>query len=46
MTCPEESLIQIGTMEQSVPPDVLAKIAMEFFEEFERRFGEHIHILD
>lgn len=45
-TCPEESLIQIGTMEQSVPPDVLAKIAMEFFEEFERRFGEHIHILD
>jgi hypothetical protein len=33
-------------MEQSVPPDVLAKIAMEFFEEFERRFGDHIHILD
>ncbi|MBQ5956287.1 MAG: hypothetical protein IJL46_01815 [Clostridia bacterium] len=25
-TCPEESLIHIGTMEQSVPPDVLAKI--------------------
>lgn len=45
-TCPEESLIQIGTMERSVPPDVLAKIAMEFFEEFERRFGKHIHILD
>ena len=45
-TCPEESLIQIGTMEQSVPPDVLAKVAMEFFEEFDRRFGEHIHILD
>ena len=45
-TCPEESLIQIGTMENSVPPDVLAKIAAEFFEEFERRFGEHIHILD
>lgn len=45
-TCPEESLIQIGTMEQSVPAEVLTKIAMEFFEEFERRFGEHIHILD
>lgn len=45
-TCPEESLLQIGTMEQSVEPAVLAKIAMEFFEEFERRFGEHIHILD
>ena len=44
-TCPEESLIQIGTMEQSVPPDVLAEIAAEFFEEFQRRFGEYIHIL-
>ena len=45
-TCPEESLIQIGTMEKSVSPAVLAKIAVEFFEEFDRRFGEHIHILD
>ena len=43
-TCPEESLIQIGTMEKSVPPAVLAKIAAEFFEEFDRRFGEHIHM--
>ena len=45
-SCPEESLIQIGTMEQSVPPDILAEIATEFFVEFDRRFGEHIHILD
>ncbi len=45
-TCPEESLIQIGTMEQSVPPEVLAEIAAEFFTEFDRRFGKHIHILD
>ena len=45
-TCPEESLIQIGTMEKSVSPAVLAEIAAEFFEEFERRFGDHIHILD
>ena len=36
-TCPEESLIQIGTMEKSVSPAVLAEIAAEFFEEF------HIH---
>ena len=33
-------------MEESVPPDVLAHVASEFFEEFERRFGEHVHILD
>ncbi len=45
-TCPEESLIQIGTMEQSVPAETLAEIATEFFGEFDRRFGGHIHILD
>ena len=45
-TCPEETLIQIGTMEQSVPAPLLVQIAAEFFEEFDRRFGEHIHILD
>ena len=45
-TCPEESLIQIGTMEKSVSPAVLAEIATEFFEEFEHCFGDHIHILD
>ena len=45
-TCPEESIYQIGTMEQSVPPDTLFSIVNEFYEEFERRFGSHIHILD
>lgn len=45
-TCPEESIYQIGTMDESVPPEVLAQVAAEFFEEFERRFGYHIHIID
>ncbi len=45
-TCPEESIIQIGTIEQSVDPDILFEIAAAFFEEFEERFGEHVHILD
>ena len=45
-TCPEESLIQIGTMEKSVPTEVLTEIVTEFFQAFDRRFGEHIHILD
>ena len=45
-TCPEESLIQIGTMERSVSPEVRAEIAVEFFDESQKRFGEHIHILD
>ena len=33
-------------MEESVPPGTLALIVSEFYEEFERRFGSHIHILD
>ena len=33
-------------MERSVSPEVLAEIAVEFFDEFQKRFGEHIHILD
>ena len=45
-TCPEETLYQIGTMEQSVPPEVLLEIVTEFQEEFERRFGSHVHIID
>ena len=46
-TCPEGIiLIQIGTIEQSVSPAVLAEIAAEFFEEFERAVLGSIHILD
>ena len=45
-TCPEETLYQIGTMEQSVPPEVLFQIVTEFQEEFDRRFGAHVHIID
>ena len=45
-TCPEESIIQIGTIEQSVGPDVLFQIAVDFFDQFEKRFGQHVHILD
>lgn len=45
-TCPEETLYQIGTMEQSVPPEVLLEIVTEFQEEFDRRFGSHVHIID
>lgn len=45
-TCPEETIYQIGTMEESASPEILLQIATEFFAEFDRRFGEHIHILD
>ena len=45
-TCPEESIIQIGTMEEHVDPILLLKIASDYFSEFEKRFGTNVHILD
>ena len=45
-TCPEESIYQIGTVEDSVPGELLAEIAVEFFAEMEERFGSHVHILN
>ena len=45
-TCPEESIYQIGTVEESVPGELLAKIAVEFFAEMEEKFGSHVHILN
>lgn len=45
-TCPEESIYQIGTVDESVPGDTLARIATEFFAEMEEKFGSHVHILD
>ena len=45
-TCPEETVFQIGTMEEHVSPDVLLQIVGEFMVEFDRRFGEHVHTLD
>ena len=45
-TCPEETIYQIGTVEESVPPEVLFRIVNEFYGEFERRFGSHVHLLD
>ena len=45
-TCPEETIFQIGTIEESVSPETLVLVAGEFYEEFEKRFGSHVHILD
>ena len=45
-TCPEETLLQIGTKEEHVPAEILLIIATEFFAEYDERFGSHVHILD
>ena len=45
-TCPEDSIYQSGTVDESVSGETLAKIATEFFAEMEEKFGSHVHILD
>lgn len=45
-TCPEETIYQIGTIEESVSPEILLQIANDFFGEIESRFGTHVHILN
>lgn len=45
-TCPEETVYQIGTMEDHIDPDVLMEIVTEFMAELHDRFGEHFHLLD
>lgn len=39
-------MIQLGNIDHAVTPDVLAKVSAEFFDEFNKRYGSHIHILD
>ena len=45
-TCPEETLLQLGNIDGAVTPDVLAQVSAEYFEEFNKRYGSHVHILD
>ena len=45
-TCPEETLLQLGNIDKSVDASTLIKISEEYFDEFEKRFGSNIHILD
>ena len=45
-TCPEESIIQIGNMDNQIPAELFFKIALEYFKEFNERFGEYVHIID
>lgn len=45
-TCPEETILQLGNIDKTVDAAIFAKIAAEYFEEFQKRYGSHVHILD
>lgn len=45
-TCPEETVFQIGTLEDHAPPEVLLQVVVDFIAEMDRPFGSHFHTLD
>ncbi len=45
-TCPEETIYQIGNIDNHVSYEILATVALEFLTEMQERYGEHVHILD
>lgn len=45
-TCPEETIYQIGNMDEYADPKKLAMVAYDYFEEHRKRYGDHVHILN
>ena len=45
-TCPEETIYQLGTKDDHISGEVLLAVMTEFIEEFNAKFGEHVHVLD
>ena len=46
MTCPEETIFQIGKEGEHISGEQLFHIADFFMKRFEGMFGDHVHILD
>ena len=45
-TCPEESIYQLGTLDEHASAEDLLNIVTEFIEEFKAKYGDHVHVLD
>ena len=45
-TCPEETIYQLGTMDDHASAEDLLNIVTEFIEEFKAKYGDHVHVLD
>ena len=46
MTCPEETIFQIGKEGEHISGEQLFHIADSFMKRFEGMFGDHVHIVD
>ncbi len=45
-TCPEETIYQMGTLDEHASAEDLLNIVTEFIDEFKAKFGDHVHVLD
>ena len=45
-TCPEETIYQLGTLDEHASAEDLLNIVTEFIDEFKSRFGDHVHVLN
>ena len=44
--CPEESIYQLGTLDEHASAEDLLNIVTEFIEAFKAKYGDHVHVLD
>jgi len=40
-TCPEETIYQLGTLDEHVSAEDLLNLVTEFIDEFKSKFGDH-----
>ena len=45
-TCPEETIYQLGTLDEHASAEDLLNIVTEFIEAFKAKYGNHVHVLD
>ena len=45
-TCPEETIYQLGALDEHASAEDLLSVVTEFIEAFKAKFGDHVHVLD
>ena len=45
-TCPEETIYQLGTLDEHASAEDLLSVVTEFIEKFKAKYGDHVHVLD
>ena len=45
-TCPEETIYQLGALDEHASAEDLLSVVTEFIEKFKAKYGDHVHVLD